>query len=228
VVGHRLLSSPVRSSALRALGAFANVFAIESFMGELAAAAGTDPLAFRLAHLEDARARAVLEAVASDAGWGRSTPGDVGLGLGLARYKGKGAYCAVAAEVAAETEVRVRRLWLAVDVGYVVNPDGLRNQIEGGAIQATSWAVKEQVRFEGGRVVSDDWESYPILRFTEVPHVDVRVLSRPDEPPVGSGEAAQGPTAAAIGNALAEALGVRVRRLPLTPENIIRSIESGD
>lgn len=226
VVGHRLLSSPVRSSALRALGAFANVFAIESFMDELAAAAGTDPLAFRLDCLDDPRARAVLEAAAADAGWGRSTPDDVGLGLGLARYKGKGAYCAAVAEVAAEAEVRVRRLWLAVDVGYVVNPDGLRNQIEGGAIQATSWAVKEQVRFDGGRVSSDDWESYPILRFTEVPAVDVRVLSRPDQPPVGSGEAAQGPTAAAIGNALADALGVRVRRLPLTPASIIQAIES--
>lgn len=216
---HRALRAPLRSSSLRSLGAFLNVLAIESFMDELAAAAGRDPLDFRLAHLTDPRARAVLLAAAELGGWGGGNRG-----LGLARYKERGAYCAVVAEVEAEHDVRVRRLAIAVDVGRVVNPDGVRNQIEGGAVQAASWTLKERVRFDRRRVTSTDWESYPILRFSEVPGVDVALLGRPDEPSVGAGEAAQGPTAAAIGNALAAAVGVRVRDLPLTRERVIAAI----
>ncbi|MGH3390804.1 MAG: molybdopterin cofactor-binding domain-containing protein, partial [Actinomadura sp.] len=222
--GHRALRAPLRSSALRSLGAFMNVFAIESFMDELALAAGQDPLGFRLAHLTDPRARDVLTA-AAELGLRPAADG-VGYGIGFARYKDKGAYCAVVAEVEAVHEVRVRRLALAVDVGRVVNPDGVRNQIEGGAVQATSWTLKERVRFDRRRVTSTDWESYPILRFSEAPHVDVRVLSRPDEPSVGAGEAAQGPTAAAIANAVTDALGVRVRDLPLTTERIVSALET--
>ncbi|MDN5853529.1 MAG: molybdopterin-dependent oxidoreductase, partial [Actinomycetia bacterium] len=115
---------------------------------------------------------------------------------------------------------------LAADVGYVVNPDGGRNQIEGSAIQSTSWTLKERVRFDRRRVTSDDWETYPILTFSEVPIVDVRLLPRPAEAPLGAGEASQGPTAGAIGNALADALGVRVRQLPLTQDAVVRAIES--
>ncbi|MGN9912469.1 molybdopterin cofactor-binding domain-containing protein [Phytohabitans sp. LJ34] len=218
---HRALRAPLRSSSLRSLGAFLNVFAIESFMDELALAAGRDPLAHRLAHLTDPRARAVLLAAAELGGWG----GD-NRGIGLARYKERGAYCAVVAEVEAEQDIRVRRLAIAVDVGRVVNPDGVRNQIEGGAVQAASWTLKERVRFDRRRVTSVDWESYPILRFSEVPRVDVALLDRPDEPSVGAGEAAQGPTAAAIGNALAAALGVRVRDLPLTRERVVAAIDA--
>ena len=226
ITGHRLLETPIRSSALRALGSFMNVFAIESFMDELAAAAGQDPLTFRLAHLRDDRGREVLETAAAAAGWGGSTPEGVGRGIGFARYKDKGAYCAVVAEVEAEHEIRVRRLTIAVDVGRVVNPDGVRNQIEGGATQATSWTLKEQVRFDNRRVTSDDWESYPILRFSEVPDVHVELVSRPDLPSVGSGEAAQGPTAGAIANAVTAALGIRVRDLPLTTAAVVAAIES--
>lgn len=218
---HRALRAPLRSSSLRSLGAFLNVFAIESFMDELATASGRDPLAYRLAHLSDPRARAVLLAAAELGGWG----GD-NRGLGLARYKERGAYCAVVAEVEAEHDIRVRRLAIAVDVGRVVNPDGVRNQIEGGAVQAASWTLKERVRFDRRRVTSVDWETYPILRFGEVPRVDVALLDRPDEPSVGAGEAAQGPTAAAIGNALAAALGVRVRDLPLTRDRIVAAIDA--
>ena len=119
----------------------------------------------------------------------------------------------------------MRRLAAAVDVGRVVNPDGVRNQIEGGAIQATSWTLKERVRFDRRRVTSGDWESYPILRFPEAPRVDVALVSRPDEPSVGAGEAAQGPTAAAIANAVADAIGVRVRDLPLTAERVIAAMD---
>jgi CO/xanthine dehydrogenase Mo-binding subunit len=227
VTGHRLTATPIRTSAMRALGAFTNVFAIESFLDELAVAAGADPLAFRLAHLDDPRAVAVLEAAAERAGWGAPLPVERGRGIGFARYKDKGAYCAVVAEVRVDHEVHVERLTAAVDVGLVVNPDGVRNQIEGGATQATSWTLKERVRFDRRRITSDDWESYPILRFAEAPLVDVHLLDRPDLPSVGAGEAAQGPTAAAIGNAVRDALGVRVRDLPLSPDMVVAAIESG-
>jgi CO/xanthine dehydrogenase Mo-binding subunit len=217
---------PLRTSALRALGAHLNVYAIESVIDELAAEAGQDPIAYRLDRLADERARAVLEAVAERSGWGTPLAGgaDVGRGVGFARYKNAGGYCAVVAEVEAETEVRVRRLTIAVDVGLIVNPDGVRNQIEGGAIQAVSGTTLEQVRFDRAQVTSQDWESYPILRFEQVPAVDVVLLSRPDLPTLGSGEMAAGPTAAAIGNALADALGVRVPTLPLTPANIVAAM----
>jgi nicotinate dehydrogenase subunit B len=155
----------------------------------------------------------------------RERGGDTGMGIGFARYKDRGAWCAVVAEVAAVTTVDVRRLWVAVDVGRVVNPDGVRNQIEGGAIQATSWTVKERVRFDRTRVTSDSWETYPILRFGETPEVEVRVLDRPEQPSLGAGEAAQGPTAAAIANAVADAIGVRVRDLPLTAEAVLAALD---
>ena len=226
VAVHRLVETPIRSSALRSLGAHMNVFSIESFMDEAAASCGADPLAYRLRHLEDERAREVLVTAATAAGWGGDVEEGVGRGLGLARYKERGAYCAVVAEVEAEDRVVVRRLTLAVDVGRVVNPDGVRNQIEGGAIQATSWTLKERVRFDRRRITSTDWESYPILRFSESPEIDVHLVDRPDCPPVGSGEAAQGPTAAAIGNAVAALVGVRVRDLPITAAGIVAAIEA--
>ena len=225
VRSHRLLTMPIRSSALRSLGAHFNVFAIESVMDELAAAAGRDPLDFRLDHLDDARARDVLTTAADAAGWGTPPPDGRALGLAFARYKNRGAYCAVVAEIEAETSVRVKRLTIAVDVGRVVNDDGVRNQIEGGAVQATSWSLMEQVTFDREAITSTDWESYPILRFSEVPHVDVHVVDRPDELPLGAGEATQGPVAAAIGNAIHAALGVRVRTLPFSAENVTAAID---
>jgi nicotinate dehydrogenase subunit B len=226
VTGHRLLETPIRTSAMRSLGAHLNVFAIESFMDEAAALAGADPLEFRLAHLSDERGRRVLRLAAEAAGWGRELPEGSGLGLGYARYKGKGAWCAVVAEVGAEADVRVPRLWVAVDVGHVVNPDGVRNQLEGGAVQSTSWTLLERVRFDRRRVTSVDWETYPILPFSRAPEVSVEIAPGDGNPSVGAGEAAQGPTAAAIGNALAAAVGVRVRDLPLTPEAIVAAIEA--
>ncbi len=225
VTCHRLLTMPIRTSALRTLGAYANVFAIESFMDELAAERGEDPLAFRLRHLKDARARAVLEAAAKRAGWGAWTKRDgVGHGIGFGRYKNFSTYCAVVAEVEGAAEIRVRRLVVAVDVGEVINPDGVANQMEGGAIQATSWTLKEAVRFDRVRITSDTWETYPILRFSEVPMVEVEIIARPEEKAIGAGEAAHGPTGAAIGNAVCNALGVRVRDLPITRERIIAAM----
>lgn len=224
IVNHRLLSMPLRASALRSLGAFANVFAIESFVDDLARARDEDPVAWRLRHLSDARGRAVIEAAARRAGWSQWRRREAwGHGIGFAKYKNLGAYCAVVAEIEAEREIRVRRLVVAVDVGLVINPDGVANQIEGGAIQASSWTLKEAVRFDRMRVTSSTWEDYPILKFSEVPAVEVEIVSRPDAPWVGAGEAAQGPTAAAIANAVYDALGVRVRDLPITPERIAAS-----
>jgi CO/xanthine dehydrogenase Mo-binding subunit len=213
---------PIRTSSLRSLGAFANVFAIESFMDELAVERGEDPLAFRLRHLKDPRARAVLEAVAKRAGWSAWQKREgAGHGIGFARYKNAGAYCAAVAEIEGEAEIRVRRLVLAIDVGELINPDGVINQTEGGAIQATSWVLKEAVRFDRERITSDTWETYPILRFSEVPQVEVELIPRPEEKALGAGEAAHGPVAGAIANAVWDALGVRVRDLPITRERIV-------
>ncbi|HEX3312186.1 MAG TPA: molybdopterin cofactor-binding domain-containing protein [Streptosporangiaceae bacterium] len=228
VMNHRLSVMPLRTSSLRSLGGFVNVFAIESFMDELAVAAGRDPVEYRLAQLADPRGRAVIEAVVRRSGWADWSPAassrSVGHGIGYARYKNSSAYCAVVAEVEAVTEVKVRRLTIAVDAGLVINPDGAENQVEGGAIQATSWTLKERVRFDRLTVTSDTWDSYPILRFSEVPAVEVELLPGHENPPLGVGETAQGPTAAAIANALCDALGVRVRTLPLTEQQILAAM----
>ena len=226
VVRHRLLTMPIRTSSLRSLGAFLNVFAIESVMDELAAVAGADPLAFRLAHLSDPRGRRVLEQAGELAGWATRPAGadGTGYGLGYARYKGTSGYCAAVARVEAETEVRLTHLWLAVDVGRIINPDGVINQVEGGAIQSASWALRERVRFDRTRITSVNWDSYPILRFTDVPQVEVRLVDAPGERETGAGEVAQGPVAGAIGNAVADAVGARVRDLPLSRDQVARAI----
>jgi CO/xanthine dehydrogenase Mo-binding subunit len=225
VTRHRLTTMPIRTSSLRSLGAHFNVFAIESFMDELAAAAGQDAVGFRLDHLSDPRARRVLTEAARLADWGsHSRPDGTGFGVGVARYKGEAGYCAAVAEVTAGTGISLERLWLAADVGRVINPDGVLNQIEGGAVQSASWTLLEQVRFDRTQITSANWDSYPILRFTAVPAVHARVIDAPDEPETGAGELAQGPVAAAIGNAVADAIGVRVRDLPLSRANIERAI----
>ena len=226
VTRHRLLDMPIRTSSLRSLGAHLNVFAIESFMDELAAAAGADPVAFRLAHLTDPCARQVLTEAAHMAGWDtRGRRDGTGYGVGVARYSGVAGYCAAVAEVEADTDIRVRRLWLAVDVGRVINPDGVINQVEGGAVQSASWTLREQVRFDRYQITSAGWDSYPIFRFTDTPEVTVHVMDAPGEAEVGAGEVSLGPVAGAIGNAVADVVGVRVRDLPLTREQVTRALE---
>ena len=226
-VCHRTLTMPIRTSSLRSLGAHCNVFAIESFMDEIASSLEVDPLEFRLRHLSDLRGRAVLEAAAHMSGWSvRKNTKEVegkGMGLAFARYKNTGAYCAVVAAIDAGQEVAVEKLWIAVDVGRVVSLDGVVNQIEGGAIQTVSWVLKEAVQFDHTRILSNTWDSYPILRFSEVPKVEVRVLNRLEEKSLGAGEATHGPVAAAIANAVFDALGVRVRDMPLSKDNITRA-----
>jgi CO/xanthine dehydrogenase Mo-binding subunit len=220
VMHHYVRETRVRGSSLRSLGAFGNVFAIESFMDELAAAAGADPVEFRRRHLKDPRGRAVIEQAVQASRWSSFDRREGrGRGIAYARYKNIGAYCAVVAEVeAGGAELRVTRLVAAVDVGLPVNPDGVANQIEGGCVQATSWALKE-----AWRPGVQTWEDYPILKFSEAPAVEVAVL-RSAFPSLGAGECTMGPTVAAIANALHDALGVRVRELPLTAENIARAI----
>jgi CO/xanthine dehydrogenase Mo-binding subunit len=225
IESHRLTTMPIRTSALRTLGGQGNVFAIESILDEIAAERSEDPVAFRLRYLRDERAKDVIRAAAARAKWKPEKQPGIGHGVGFARYKNTGAYCAAIAEIEGAEDIRVRKLTLAVDVGEAINPDGVINQIEGGAIQATSWVLKERVRFDRQRITSTSWTEYPILRFSEVPDVEVEVIQRPDIDPVGAGEAAHGPVTAAIANAVFDALGVRVRDLPITRDRIIAAME---
>ncbi len=230
VVHHFIPDMPLRVSAMRALGAYVNVFSIESFMDELAKAANADPVEFRLRHLDDARARAAIRLAADKFDWRVDTkpPPGRGRGFAFARYKNLAAYCAVAVEVKVEHEtggVRLVRAVAAVDSGQAVNPDGIRNQTEGGIIQAASWTLYEQVTFDAQRITSRDWSSYPIMRFPAVPEsLEVHVIDRPGQPFLGTGEAAAGPTAAAIANAITAATGVRIRDLPFTRARVKAAI----
>lgn len=226
VTNHLVRSAPLRISALRSLGAHANVFAIESFMDELALAANADPVEFRLRHLKDARARAVIEKAAALSGWRSKEQGngERGRGIGFARYKNLGCYVAVVVEVAVAEEVRVTRAWSAVDVGQVISADGVVNQVEGGIVQTISWTLKERVAYDSRTVTSRNWDDYPILAFPEVPEVKVALIDRPELPPLGAGEGTQGPTAAAIGNAIYNAMKVRLRDMPFTRERLISAL----
>jgi CO/xanthine dehydrogenase Mo-binding subunit len=223
---HFIEQAPVRVSALRGLGAHMNVFAIECFMDELAKSAGADPLAFRLAHMTDARAREIMQTAADRFGWASRGKGGDGRGCGFAfaRYKNLAAYCAVAMEVAvdrASGDIKISRVVAAVDSGEAVNPDGIRNQIEGGIVQSLSWTIHEAVAFDATHRSSFDWSAYPIVRFDAVPAtVEVHVIDRPGQPFLGTGEAAQGPAAAALANAVTNAVALRVRDMPLTPEKV--------
>jgi CO/xanthine dehydrogenase Mo-binding subunit len=225
ITNHLIKDMPLRVSALRTLGAYANVFATESFMDELALLANADPVAFRLAHLKDTRARSVIEAVAKKAGWKPDARGDGsrGRGIGFAKYKNLATYVAVIADVEIDRvsgRIGVPRIYAAVDAGQIVNPDGLENQIEGGIVQSMSWTLKEEVKFDSNEISTRDWATYPILTMPEVPSVEIELIDRPDERSLGAGEASQGPAAAAIANAFAAATGKRLRDLPLTPARV--------
>lgn len=227
---HFIAESPVRVSALRSLGSYLNIFSIESFMDELAEVAACDPIEFRLKHLSDERAKAVLLEVKKMSDWdNRGEAGmGTGFGVGFGRYKNKAAYCAIVAKVSVEEKVKVENLWIAVDAGEVVNPDGLINQVEGGAIQSLSWTLKESVTWDSEGITSSDWENYPILGFNEIPEIQVNLLDQRVEPPLGAGEISAGPTAASVANAVTHALGLRARHLPLTPERLAELIENYD
>jgi nicotinate dehydrogenase subunit B len=224
IVKHFVETTPLRVSSTRSLGAYANVFAIESFMDELAHAAGVDPLAFRLQHLQDERARVVLTAAAERAGWAqRRKEFGRGTGIGFAQYKNQKCYAAVVVDLRVDldtAQIVLERAVIAADAGQIIDPSGLANQLEGGVIQSASWTLKEQVTFDRTRITSVDWESYPILTFPEAPEVVIALIDRPGRPSLGSGEATQGPTAGAIANAVFDAIGVRLRDIPFTPDRV--------
>ncbi len=224
VLTHFITEMPLRVSSTRGLGAYGNVFAIESFIDELARAANVDPVEYRLRFLKDERARDAVQKAADAFGWTKWQKREGrGRGIGFARYKNTAGYCAVAMEVEVNRRngrVRVVRAVASADSGHLVNPDGVINQIEGGLIQSLSWSLKEEVKFDDTRVTSEDWASYPILTFSEVPPIEVVLINRPGAPFLGTGEASQGPTGAALANAVHDATGVRFRRLPLTPERV--------
>jgi len=232
ILKHYMPDAPLRTSSLRTLGAYANVFALESLIDESAMAMGADPVEFRLRHLRDERARTVIEAAARISGWQPGALGDggrgtgstfQGRGIGFARYKNHACYCAVVAEVEVDRSsgiVRVTRAWSAVDAGLAINPDGVVNQIEGGLIQSVSWTLKEALKVDRSGIQTKSWIDYPIVRFSEVPAVEIEVIQRPAEDSLGVGEGAQGPTGAAIANAFAAATGCRLRDIPFTPERV--------
>ena len=232
IVTHFVAESPLRTSAMRSLGAYANIFAIESFMDELALAAGIDPVAFRLRHLDDPRAIAVIEAAADRLGWqSRLAAGntDRGQGMAFAQYKNLQCYAAVAVEVSVDRatgRVQLEHAVIAADAGEVVNPDGLSNQLEGGFVQAASWTLLEEVQFQPSGITSRDWDSYPVLRATGVPRLETILLNRPELPFLGAGEATQNPTPAAIANAIFDATGLRLRRIPFTPERVRAALDA--
>ncbi len=229
IIRHLVKETPLRTSALRSLGAYGNVFAIECFMDELAAVSGADPVEFRLRHLKDPRAMAVINKAARRSSWkkGFKSDGTHGRGFGFAKYKNLSCYVACVADVIVNRktgEIAVSRIVAAADPGQIINPKGIGMQIEGGIIQSTSWTLKEAIKFDRAGVTSRDWISYPILRFPEVPEVEVHLIGRPDEKPLGAGEASQGPAAAAIVNAVSNAIGRRVRDLPLVPDRILSTL----
>lgn len=279
ITTHFVPDAPVRVSALRSLGAFTNVFAIESFMDELAARRGEHPLAYRLRHLRDERARRVLaeavraapaattamarlasahapapgparssarsanrsaDAAATAAVDAQVEPGEaaeghgngtalLGRGMAVARYKNLQACVAVVCEVAVDPgsgQIRLLHATIAADAGRIIDRDGLANQLEGGFLQAASWTLKEAVRWDAAAIRSTDWDTYPVLRFSEVPPVTVRLIDRPDQPSVGAGEASQGPTPAAIANAVYAAAGIRLRHTPFTPARVMAALGS--
>ena len=231
IVKHFAPNSPVRVSAMRSLGAYANVFAIESFMDELAYAAGDDPVAFRLSHLEDERSIAVVKATAEKADWQPHTKpalNGTGRGFAFAQYKNQACYAAMVVDVEVDRKtgiVHLKRCVIGADTGQVVNPDGLSNQLEGGFVQAASWTLYEQVNYDTNGITSIDWDTYPILRSSNAPMIQTVLLNRPNAPFIGSGEGTQGPTPAAIANAIYDAVGIRLREIPFTPERIKAALD---
>ncbi len=225
---HLAETNRIRTSALRGLGAFANTFAIETFVDEMAHHAGVDPVDFRLNNLDDERARAVIAAVAEKA-WHTPRDEGVGRGIGFGQYKNVLAYFSVIVDLTVDRstgEISILQATAATDCGTIVSPDGVSNQLEGGCVQAASWTLKEAVQLKPDGIVSEDWETYPVLRFSDSFPIETILLDRPDQPPLGVGETAQGPMAAAIGNAVFSATGHRLRDLPLSPDNVLRVLAS--
>jgi CO/xanthine dehydrogenase Mo-binding subunit len=231
VVAHWLAETPLRPAPIRSPGKPGNCFAVESFVDELAAAAKQDPVAIRLKGLTDPRGVEVVKRMAELMKWDtRPSPapdrsGAIVRGRGIAyvHYKHVESYVAMGMQVAVERatgRVQVERVACAHDCGQIINPDGVRAQVEGNIIQTLSRVLMEEVKFDRSRVTSVDWSSYPIIRFSDVPTLEIALIDRPTLPPLGAGEAAAAPVGAALGNAIFDATGVRLRELPFTPERV--------
>jgi CO/xanthine dehydrogenase Mo-binding subunit len=214
---------PLRTSALRSLGAYGNIFALESFVDELAEKAGKDPVQFRLNNLSNDRAKEVITTLMRKSNWNATKVAGIGKGFAFAQYKNNASYFAVMAEILLDRGAKTYKLLKltgVIDSGQAINPDGIKNQTSGGMIQAASWTMLEEVHYGANGMESTSWETYPILRFEDVPDTEVFVIDRPELEPLGAGEAAQGPVSAAIANAIFNATGTRLRTLPLTPDKI--------
>ncbi|MBX2838472.1 MAG: molybdopterin-dependent oxidoreductase [Gammaproteobacteria bacterium] len=219
----KITQLPYRASSLRSLGAFTNVLAIESLMDECALTTHCDPITYRLKHLKDPRSKAVIDSVVLQSEWDGIKPG---FGLAYSRYKNSAAYCACIVQLSIDEDILVKSIWIAADVGEVIDHEGVRAQLEGGAIQAVSWMLLEQVELVDSRIGVSGWEDYSILRFGQVPSVDTQILSSTAAQPLGCGEAAQAPVGAAVLNAVRSLLGFRPSRLPLTRESLIEQMKA--
>jgi CO/xanthine dehydrogenase Mo-binding subunit len=231
VIAHWLKDAPLRPAPIRSPGKPANCFAVESFVDELAAAAGIDPVAFRLRGLENTRGIEVIKRVAALMKWQfRPSPGanmgaviTHGRGISYVHYKHNETYVAIGMQITIERasgRIKVERVVCAHDCGQIINPDGVRAQIEGGILQTLSRVLLEEVKFDSSRVLSVDWSTYPILKFSEVPKIEIDLIDRPTEPPFGAGEATCAAVGAALANAVYDAAGVRLRTVPFTPERV--------
>lgn len=229
IAKHFIAESPLRTSSLRSLGGMANVFAVESFVDELAHTAGIDPLEFRLKYLDDERARVVLEAVTQKADWGKRVNKDGhGRGLSFARYKNHACYVAAVVDLSVNRnsgQISMQHVLIAADSGQIVNPDGLSNQLQGAFLQGASLVLKEQVGFDPHGVNTLNWFSYPILRFPDVPQIEVVLINRPGEPYLGSGEGGIVVAPAAIANAIYDAVGIRLCSMLFTPERVREALK---
>ena len=223
LVKNRVYDLPLRTSALRTLGAYGNVFANESMINELAERANLDPFTFRLNHLNDERAIAVITQLQQLMESHKLDDDQSGQGIGFARYKNSAAYCAIGVSLSVNeaAEIKLNDAFIVCDAGEIVDSEGVRAQLEGGFIQAASWTLYEQVLYERDGIVSRDWDTYPIITFDNIPRMHTHLIFNPGKPYLGAGEGAAGPTAAAIGNALKDATGLRVRQMPFNPENIM-------
>jgi CO/xanthine dehydrogenase Mo-binding subunit len=227
---------PLRTSNLRAPGGPARTFACESTIDEIAASLGVDPVAFRLRYITDQRVIDVLNAVAKQAKWEpRPSPAQIGngtiaIGRGVAAVNHGQTMVAAIADVEVNRvngKVAVKKVTIAQDCGLIINPDGTKNQIEGNVVQGVSRTLFEEVKFDASGIKSLDWIGYPVIRFPDIPAIDVVLVNRPDLPAYGSGEPSLVPVPAAISNAIFDATGARLREIPLTPDRVLAAIKAG-
>jgi CO/xanthine dehydrogenase Mo-binding subunit len=234
-VAHRLADTPLRPSWIRTPGRMQNTFANEGFFDELAIAAKVDPFELRMRYLNDARGEELLKRLRAFAKWGsrkssRHSGGDTATGRGVAyvKYEVYRTYVGAVATVEVNRKtgaIRVKHFAVVQDCGQIINPDGVKNQIEGNVLQTVSRTLKERVTFDRSRVTSVDWASYPILTFPEIPDVDIELIDRPTEKPWGVGEPSAAVVPAAIANAVCDAVGVRLRSVPFLPKKVLAALK---